>query len=256
VLAESSTSTSHCPEPASPAPTEIANDISHIEQSHEERMETLREAGIKVRDFAYEPMPNSDRAPEVFDPMPSLIIADWHMRNPDKNRGLLSSKSLFRLLKIGWLTLSDIRSFFNPYDYLALAYYNDKPDDQRYPFVVAHPKDMPTPSQRVRLRRQAGLPTYPEDFPDSVFFGYDPTGYSDDEGEGKGGPPPLRASTPHMPAEMAPAEGVVVTKAEAEAVPVVVEGPKPKRRKAKGTAKTRGRAKPKPLRRECSRPEV
>ena len=179
----SSSSTSYCPEPASPAPTEIACDISHIEQPHEERLETLRAAGIKVRDFAHEPTPNFIKAPELFDPVLCLIAADWHMRNPDKNHGLLSPKALFRLVKMGWLTLEDVRRFFDPYDYVALAHYNDGPDERRYPFVVASPNEaIPTPSQRVRLRRQAGLATYPDDYPDRFFFGYDPTGYSDDEG--------------------------------------------------------------------------
>ena len=257
-MPESSSSTSpYRPEPASPAATEIAYDISHdIEYSPEERIETLRAAGIKVRDFAYEPMPSSSKAPEVFDPVPCLIAADWHMRNPDKNHGLLSPKALFRLIKMGWLTLSDVRRYFNPYDYVALAHYNDKPDEQRYPFVVASQnKTIPTPSQRVRLRRQAGLATYPDDYPDKEFFGYNPTGHSDDEGEGekKGGSSPL-APTPHVRAETPSTSTSAVVEAEGEAV--VVEEPKPKRRKVKATTKTRNRTKPKPLRRESSRPEI
>lgn len=256
-----SSSTSRFPEPASPAVTEIAYDIGHVEQQHEERLETLRAAGIKVRDFAYEPMPNSNKAPEVFDPVPSLIAADWHMRNPENNRRLLNPKGLFRLIKIGWLTLDDVRQYFNPYEYVALAHYNDKPDEQRYPFVVASKNEsMPTPSRRVRLRRQAGLATNPGDYPDAFFFGYNPTGFSDDEEEG--GPPP-RAPTPPVPAAPVPAETAVASTSapvvEAEAEAVVVEEPKPKRQKVKGKptkTKTRTRAKPKPLRRECSRPEV
>src|SRR6266849_7471431 len=219
---------SQFPEPASPAATEIACDISHAEPPPEERIETLRAAGIKVRDFAHEPMPVSSKAPEVFDPVPCLIAADWHMRNPDKNSGLLSPKALFRLLKMGWLTLADVRRYFNTYDYVTLAHYNDKPDDQRYPFVVASQnKSIPSPSQRVRLRRQAGLASYPDDYPDREFFGYDPTGYSDDEGEGegerKGGPPP-RAPTPPVLMETTSAPTSAVVEAEAEAV--VVEEPK------------------------------
>ncbi len=255
---EPSSSSSHCPEPPSPAATEIAYDVSYIEQQPEERIETLRAAGIKVRDFAYEPMPNTSKAPEVFDPVPCLIAADWYMRNPRKNLGMLRPKSLFRLIKMGWLSLEDVKRHFEVYEYVALAHYNDKPDEKRYPFVVIpQNQSMPTPSQRVRLRRQAGLATHPDDLPDRVFFGYDPTGYSDDEGEGEGRPPPpppLHPSTPTppMPAETASVSEVVEPEAEA----VVVEEPKPKRRKAKGTAKTRSRVKPKPLRRECSRPEV
>jgi hypothetical protein len=104
---------SHCPERASPAATEITYGISHIEQLREEYTETLR------------------------DSVPCLITADWHMRNPDMNHGLLSPNALFHLIKMGWLTLTDVRRHFNPYDYVALAHYNDKPDEQRYPFVVA-----------------------------------------------------------------------------------------------------------------------
>jgi hypothetical protein len=209
-----------------------------------------------VRDFAYEPMPNSSKAPEVFDPVPCLIAADWHMRNPDKNHGLLSPKALFRLIKMGWLTLTDVRRHFNPYDYVALAHYNDKPDEQRYPFVVVSQNEsIPTPEQRVRLRRQAGLATYPDDYPDRMFFGYNPTD-DEGEGEGKGGPPPPRAPTPPVPAETTSASTSAVVEAEAAEAVVVEDEPKPKRRKVKGTTRTRGRAKPKPLRRECSRPEV
>ena len=252
---EPSTSTStHCPEPASPAATEIAYDISHVEPLPEDHMEALRAAGIKVRDFAYEPTPNSSKAPEVFDPVPSLIAADWHMRNPEKNYGLLSPKGLFRLIKMGWLSVADVRLNLHPREYAALAQYNDRPDEQRYPFVVVPPgQPIPTPSQRVRLRRQAGLCSHPDDVPDSEFFGYDPTGFSDDEGEGGPLPPRRQPLTPSAPAETlaSSSSGVVVEEAE-----VVVEEPKPKRRKVKGTAKARSRAKPKPLRRECSRPEV
>jgi hypothetical protein len=253
-----SATTTHCPEPASPAATEIAYDISYVEPSPEDHMETLRAAGIKVRDFAYEPMPNSSKAPEVFDPVPSLIAADWHMRNPEKNYGLLSPKGLFRLIKMGWLTVTDVRLNLHPREYAALAQYNDRPDEQRYPFVVIPPgQPIPTPSQRVRLRRQAGLNSHPDDVPDSEFFGYDPTGFSDDEGEEEGGPSsrlrrlPTTPSTSAETAASTSASGVVTEEAE-----VVVEEPKPKRRKVKGTAKARSRAKPKPLRRECSRPEV
>ncbi|KAF8495254.1 NUC071 domain-containing protein [Russula emetica] len=104
---------------------------------------------------------------------------------------------------------------------------------------------MPTPSQRVRLRRQAGLATYPNDYQDKSFFGYNPTGYSDDEGEAEaeGGPfPPHCAPTPPVlvSAEMAPAPAststVVKVEAEAAEAVVVEEEPKPKRRKVKANS--------------------
>ncbi|KAI9463782.1 hypothetical protein F5148DRAFT_194916 [Russula earlei] len=163
-------SSSHGQEPVSPTPTEIALDLGDAPQTPEECIEGLRAAGIKVRDFAYEPMPNSCKAPEVFDPVPSLIAADWHMRNPRENHGLLTAKGLFRLIKIGWLSLADIRKHVHPRAYTAVAQYNERPDEQRYPFVVPQNATMPTPSQRVRMRRKAGLRTHPDDLPDGDFF--------------------------------------------------------------------------------------
>jgi hypothetical protein len=59
---------------------------------------------------------------------------------------------------------------------------------------------IPTPSQRVRFRRQAGLCSHSDDVPDSEFFGYNPTGFSDDEGEGKRGGllPVILLLLPHL----------------------------------------------------------
>jgi hypothetical protein len=63
---------------------------------------------IKVRDFAYEPILSSCKASEIFDPAPYLIAAYWHMRNPQQNY-LPGPKGLFRLIKMGWLTLADVK---------------------------------------------------------------------------------------------------------------------------------------------------
>ena len=68
------------------------------------------------------------------------------------------------------LTLEDVRRYFDPYDYVALAHYNDRPDERSYLFVVASQNEaIPTPLQRVRLWRQAGLATCPDEYPDRVF---------------------------------------------------------------------------------------
>ena len=65
----------HPPEPVSPVLTEIATDLPGVD---------------RTPNFAYESVPNSCKAPEVSDSGPSLIAADWHMRNPHKNYGLLT----------------------------------------------------------------------------------------------------------------------------------------------------------------------
>ena len=54
-----------------------------------------------------------------------------------KQRHLQMHVPLVCLCVQGWLTLTDIGRYFNPYDCVVLAYYsNEKPDEQRYPFVV------------------------------------------------------------------------------------------------------------------------
>ena len=227
-------------------------------------MDSLLAAGIKVRDFALEPMPNALKAPEVFDPVPHLIALDWHLRNPHNKYGVLSGKSLFRLIKMGWVELADLRGKMHTRDDAALAFYNSLPDERRYPFVVPPDQEIPTPSQRVRLRRQAGLPTRRGDYADREFFGYDPTGFSDAEGEGETPPHPEPEPEPEfhypltlsMPGETASVSAPGVVEADEVAVEAAVEELRPKRRKAKCTTKARGRAKAKSLRRECSRPEV
>src|SRR6266702_6168442 len=209
----------------SPAPTEIALDIlEYVEQTPEERIRALQAEGIKVRDFAHEPQPSASKAPEVFDPLPSLIATDWHMRNPEKNHGVLSGKALFRLIKLGWLSMGEVAKRVHVREYSALAQYSDRPDEERYPFVVAPSDPIPTPSQRGRMRRNAGFRSHPDDLPDREFFGYDPTGHSDEE------KPPVQPETEEA------------------------GEPKVKRRKLRSRAKPLRRTKP--LRKECSRPEV
>jgi hypothetical protein len=255
---EPSSSSTHPPEPVSPVPTEIATDLPVVEPTTEECRESLLAAGIKVRDFVYEStMPNASKAPEVFDPVPSLIAADWHMRNPQKNYGLLTPKALFRLVKIGWLTLPELGRHFSPVELAMLKEYNDLPDERRYPFVVPAHERMPTPSQRVRIRRRAGLTIHWDDHPDSLFFGYNPSGLSDDEDDGPSPPRVPRSSATAQADADADAPSRSVSRGsevtENEPGPEPAE-PQAKRRKVRGARKTRSRRKP--LRREFSRPEV
>jgi hypothetical protein len=202
----------------------------------QDRVTTLLAEGIKVRDFIYERVPNSCKAPEHFDPVPSLIATDWHMRNPQKNHGLLSGKALFRLVKIGWLSVDEVERGVHGRELSALAKYSSRPSEERYPFVVVPNGPIPTPSQRVRMRRNAGFQSRPDDVPDREFFGYDPTGDSDEED--------------HDPHSTTPPEA----EEEVGAGTAKAEERQTKRRKVKAKAKALRRAKP--LRRERSRPEV
>ena len=109
------------------------------------RRESLLAAGINVHDFAYESAPNACKALEVFDPVPSLITADGHMRNPHKNYGLLTPEALFCLITIGWLMLAEVGRHFSPVEFAMFKEYNYLPDERRYPFIVPAHEHMPTP---------------------------------------------------------------------------------------------------------------
>jgi len=137
--------------------------------------------------FAHEPQPNANKAPEVFDPLPSLIATDWHMpRNPEKNHGVLNGKALFRLIKHGWLSMGEVAKRVHAREYTALTQYSERPEEQRYPFVVAPAEPMPTTSQRVRMRRNAGFRSHADDLPDRDFLATTPLATRT-----KGSSPPL-----------------------------------------------------------------
>ena len=116
-------------------------------------MNSLLGASNKVRDFAFEPTPKALKSPEIFDPMPNLIALDWHLRNPHENYGLLREKSLFRLIKMGWVALPDIRGGRTCATAPRSRTTTTSPTN-RYPFIVVPlNQETPTPLQRVRLRR-------------------------------------------------------------------------------------------------------
>jgi len=66
---------SHLAELPSPVLTEIAMDLPVIKLTPEDCMERLCTEGIKVHDFAYEPLPNLRKAPEVSDPVLLVFVA-------------------------------------------------------------------------------------------------------------------------------------------------------------------------------------
>lgn len=86
-----------------------------------------------------------------------------------------SGKSFFRFIKMGWVALADLKGRI-PAPRCCARLLQRLPDKRHYPFAVVPPnQEMSTPSQRVRLCRQAGLPTRWDDVADSEFFGYNHT---------------------------------------------------------------------------------
>jgi hypothetical protein len=200
----------------------------------------------------------------VFDPVPRLIAAVWHMHNLDKYHGMLGPKALFRPIKMGWLTpltLADVRHFFEPFEYVTLTHYNDRLDEQRYPLVIVSRNEaMPTPSQHVLSRCQEGLATYSDDYP------YGLLGEGGERERERGRVRLLlflflltatllvcvqkwhRSQPRHRQWWRLSQQKRLWSKESPQS--------KPKHQRAKGPTKTHGHAKPKALRRECSRPEV
>jgi hypothetical protein len=64
----------------------------------------------------------------------------------DEELRLAHPQCLSGLVKIGWLTLTEVSRHFSPIEFAMLRGYNDLPDDKRYPFVVF-------PKNRCRPRR-------------------------------------------------------------------------------------------------------
>jgi len=106
-LPESSTSTSsHCPEPASPLQQK-----SHMTSATSNYPKNAwRASALLIKNLR----PGT------------LIVTYWQMRNRQKNYPS-SPKGLFRLIKMGWLTLAVRRNFYSRR--LALVHYNDRPDE-------------------------------------------------------------------------------------------------------------------------------
>jgi hypothetical protein len=81
-------------------------------------------------------MPNSGESTEVFGPR--AVSDRRRLTHVQSGQGSWTTESQgpLRLIKMGWPTLTDVRCYFNPHEYAALAHYNEKPDEQRCPFVV------------------------------------------------------------------------------------------------------------------------
>ena len=73
----------------------------------------------------------------------------------------------------------------------------------------------------MKLRRQSGLCSHPDDVHDSEFVGYNPTGSLDDEGED--GAPPFRSPSPPTPAETVSGSGSGSESGSVEAEVVAVQ---------------------------------
>lgn len=139
--------------PPSPAPTEIVDDVN---EDSGDCMEKAKAAGVKVRDFAYEPLPKGPdpRAPDVWEKATSaLIMHDRYIRvsSEDAAKIRLSGRDLYRLRQLGWVTKREEDEYWYDEDRKAMADYKARPLGP-YPFCIKKFMKKPTAAYRATLR--------------------------------------------------------------------------------------------------------
>ncbi|KAI0773100.1 hypothetical protein BD413DRAFT_473288 [Trametes elegans] len=158
------------PVPGSPAPTEIVDDFP---QSGEECMEKAKAAGVKVRDFAHEPLPKGRdiRAPEMWlDPVEALVLHDRYIRVSSRRAPnyRLSGKLLHNLRALNWVTQEEAEFHWRPEDWTAMQQYMDRPLGP-YPFCIPKVLKKPTAAYRAYMRQERYAPL-PDDRPEAEIY--------------------------------------------------------------------------------------
>ncbi|KAL6306532.1 hypothetical protein BKA93DRAFT_748257 [Sparassis latifolia] len=142
----------------SPVATEIVE--TYEEPTSEERIAALKDLGIKVHDFAYEPVSKKLRAPEVWrNPLHSLAIHDTYIRvAPDQRPTYqLPGKLLRRLLDLNWVTREEANRYWTLEDWKNLEQYDALPNGP-YPYRLAPPSRKPSSAYRRFLRKSVYPP--------------------------------------------------------------------------------------------------
>ncbi|KAI5999089.1 hypothetical protein EDD15DRAFT_130846 [Pisolithus albus] len=125
--------------PADPTPEEIVEDIQHM--------------GIKVRDFAYEPIPQAQLAPELFDPIMAYNYYEDALANTDPQRPPYSGRNLRRLIDLGWVSEAVDRPRWQKKDIEALKAFDSRPHYPWRAYKLPKPtKDKLKEVARARLQ--------------------------------------------------------------------------------------------------------
>ncbi|KAH7886479.1 hypothetical protein F5I97DRAFT_1867304 [Phlebopus sp. FC_14] len=134
------TVTTASPVPRASAPSPAPTEIIPADLTQEEIAEEIQRGGIKVRDFAYESVPVTERAPELFDPILAWNHYEVALSNPDPGRNPVSGRSLRRLLDLGWVAeAADGMRWFKK-DREALEAFDSRPQYPWKAFNLAKPK--------------------------------------------------------------------------------------------------------------------
>ncbi|KAG6331023.1 hypothetical protein ID866_8068 [Astraeus odoratus] len=141
------------PAPRSSAPSPAPTEIIPTDLTPEEIIEDIKRMGIKVRDFAYEPIPEEKHAPEIFDPVMSWNQYEDAIANPDPKRNAFSGRALRRLLDLGWISEAADRSRWMKKDREALEEFDSRPQYPWRALKLAQPtKEKLKEAARARLQ--------------------------------------------------------------------------------------------------------
>ncbi|KAI0700254.1 hypothetical protein C8T65DRAFT_580446 [Cerioporus squamosus] len=158
--------------PPSPVPTEIVDDTP--EKTGEELVEAAKAAGVKVRDFAHEPVPKTPRdprAPEMWTrALENLIQHDRYIRrHPTEAAGMrLSGKILYNLLALGWVTREEAERNWREADWKAVSEYMSRPNGP-YPVCIPKSHKRPTAAYRAALRMES-FHSLEDDVPEECIY--------------------------------------------------------------------------------------
>ena len=147
-------------DPPSPAATEIVEEP--VELTNQDHVIAAKEAGVKVRDFAYQPTPKGRRdirAPEHWArPLDKLVIHDRYIRlDPSSERFSHGTpgKLLWGLLSTGLVTKEEAEASWRPaVEWKAYNEYVNRPLGP-YPICLPRSFKKPTIAYRKRLLEDA-----------------------------------------------------------------------------------------------------
>ena len=125
--------------PRSSAPSPAATEIIPLDLSQDEILEDIQKMGIKIRDFAYEDVPTSQRAIELFDPLQAWNTYETAFTYPAIMRIAFPGKLTRRLLDIGWLKRDEEEGRWSVKDRDALEAYDKRSHYPWRPFKLPKP---------------------------------------------------------------------------------------------------------------------
>ncbi|KAI6141587.1 hypothetical protein BKA82DRAFT_10425 [Pisolithus tinctorius] len=131
------------------APSPVPTEIIPTDLTSEDIVEDIQRMGIKVRDFAYEPVSLAQLAPELFDPIMAYNYYEDAVANPDPQRPPCSGRNLRRLIDLGWVSEAADRPRWQKKDVEALEAFDSRP---HYPWE-AYKLLMPTKDKLKEVAR-------------------------------------------------------------------------------------------------------